>query len=329
MRATRRQIALINPDFVHANTLRAGIVATIATLGTGRKIVWHVHDALPRHPLSSVIRLLACISSRTQVIAVSEATASRFRGSLAFHDRLRVIHNGIDLIRFPLKQPGVSPLKEELGLSKTDFLACAVGQVCPRKGLRELIEAFASIQADVPYLHIAIVGRPVFAHDEAYCNQLIAMTTAYGIEDRVHFSGERSDISALLQSADLLVLNSQEEPFGLVLVEAMSSGTPVLATRVGGIPEIVTDSESGWLVARGDTNALARKLFQLSTDRNSLESVAQFAREVVCPRFTIEAFLAKLHVFYGWLVSPYPSEQPAQVPVLTNAVQDDKGDQHV
>jgi L-malate glycosyltransferase len=100
----------------------------------------------------------------------------------------------------------------------------------------------------------------------------------------------------------LLVLNSREEPFGLVLVEAMSSGTPVLATRVGGIPEIVRDSENGWLVDRSDTAALARKLLELSQNTTLLESTAQHAREVTCPEFSVERFHGKLHGFYAELM---------------------------
>jgi L-malate glycosyltransferase len=108
-------------------------------------------------------------------------------------------------------------------------------------------------------------------------------------------------VSALLQAADLLVLNSREEPFGLVLIEAMSSGTPVLATRVGGIPEIVRDDENGWLVEEGDTAGLASKLAELSLSKVKLEQAAQRARELTCPQFSLERFRSQLQVFYAEL----------------------------
>jgi glycosyltransferase involved in cell wall biosynthesis len=84
-----------------------------------------------------------------------------------------------------------------------------------------------------------------------------------------------------------------------VLVEAMSCGTPVLAARVGGIPEIVTDSVSGWLVEKGDTEALASKLLELAKQRDRLASVARVAADTVCPRFSLEQFLARLDAFYA------------------------------
>ena len=147
IRATRREITLADPYFVHANTVRAGIVATLATIGTGREVIWHVHDSLPKHPLSAVIRLLAFAfaSTRTRIVAVSNATAAAFSGSLSFKERVRVIYNGVDLSCFPDKSRGESPLKRELGISQQSFLVCAVGQICARKGLRELLEAFSKL----------------------------------------------------------------------------------------------------------------------------------------------------------------------------------------
>ena len=327
--ATRKEIEHSDPDFVHANTVRAGIAATLATLGTGRTVIWHVHDTLPRHPLSTVIRTLAYLSRRTRIIAVSNATATAFCGSLPFKERACVIHNGTDLSNFPLKHRGESPLKQELGLPKQTFLICAVGQICARKGLRELLEAFSQIYDDTPQAHLAIVGKPVFSHEEAYRDELIAMTIAAGTSDRVHFTGERNDISTVLQSADLLVLNSFEEPFGLVLVEAMSSGTPVLATRTGGIPEIVTDSENGWLIEKGDTAGLAEMLLQLSKDTDSLERVARVAHDVVCPQFSLERFLSKLHTFYAGLRKLPGTKPDVQTRLLLPGLDDVQGDQHV
>ena len=327
--ATRKEIKRCNPDFLHANTVRAGITATLATVGTGRIVVWHVHDSLPQHPLSQIIRLLAYKSVRTYIVAVSKATARAFCGSLPFNDRVCVIHNGTDLSRFPLKCGEESLFKQQLGLSKQSFLVCAVGQICVRKGLRELLEAFSQIYDDAPQMHLAIVGKPVFSHEEMYGAELMAMATASGIADRVHFTGECRNISAVLQSADLLVLNSYEEPFGLVLIEAMSSGTPVLATRVGGIPEIVTDSENGWLIESNDPAGVGSKLLELSRDPESLGRVARSARDTVYPQFSLDRFLADLHKLYATLTKLPCLEQELKAPVLLPTCHNQQGDQHV
>lgn len=301
VRAVRHQIRALSPDFVHANSTRAGIVASLAAAGTGKEVIWHIHDTLPRNPLGTAIRAFALLGRKTSVVAVSQATANAFRGRLPSKREVRTIYNGVDLSRFPLKSAGESAFRTRLAIPADSFLVCAIGQICERKGLLELVDAVRGLRTQAPNLHLAIVGRVVFRHEEKYLSQLRSAVRASGIEDRVHFVGELSDVSPALQAADLLVLNSRDEPFGLVLIEAMSCGTPVLAARVGGIPEIVTDSENGWLVDSGDTHALATKLLALSRDRIALAQVADAARETTCPKFSLQRFHGDWTKFYGEL----------------------------
>ena len=303
--ALRRQVNDLRPDLVHANTIRSGIMATVATAGTTLPVVWHVHDILPKHLISGVIRVFARLSGRTHIVAVSHATARAFCGVMDFKGRLRTIHNGVDLGNFPLKVAGASVFREQLGISRSDFLVCAVGQICERKGIIELVDAFQRICKSAPKMHLAIVGAVVFKHEEPYFQKLREMVAASRCSDRIHFTGELTNVSEVLQGSDLLVLNSRQEPFGLVLVEAMSSGTPVLATQVGGIPEIITDQVNGWLVKKGDSIGLASKLLSLSLDTNALAGAAQVAHEVTCPQFSLSRF----HENLGRLYSEFDSRQ--------------------
>ena len=139
---------------------------------------------------------------------------------------------------------------------------------------------------------------------ESIFDRLYRAAAAPEIAGSVHFAGQMKNVSELLQAADLLVLNSREEPFGLVLIEAMSSGTPVLATHAGGIPEIVTDAENGWLVGKADTAGLARKLLDLAGNSELLEKVARRAHDVTCPQFSLERFQAQLQDCYAALLPP-------------------------
>jgi L-malate glycosyltransferase len=299
--ALRRQINDLKPDLVHANTIRSGILATVATAGTRLQVVWHIHDILPDHPLSTVIRLIARRSSRTHVVAVSHATARAFCGAIDFQGKTRTIHNGVDLGRFPLKSDRTSAFREQFGIPKGAFLVCAIGQICERKGLRELVDAFQQICKSAPQMHLAIVGKVVFKHEEPYFQALREMATRSMSAGQIHFTGELSNVPEVLQASDLLVLNSWQEPFGLVLVEAMSSGTPVLASRVGGIPEIVTDEVNGWLVEKGDSVELASKLLSLSLDGNALSHVTQVAHQITCPQFSLQRFHDNLGRLYSEL----------------------------
>jgi len=297
--ALRHNLARLAPDIVHANSLRAGIVASIASIGSNRAVVWHIHDNLPRHVFSTLIRIAALVLHPTRVLAVSDSTAKAFCGQFSFNGRVITIHNGTDLSRFPPKTAEGSQLRASLEVPKDAFLVCAVGQICARKGLLELIDAFAIAHSQAPHLHLVIAGSVVFEHEKSYYDSLRLAAAAPEIAGNVHFTGRIQDVSSLLQAADLLVLNSREEPFGLVLIEAMSSGTPVLATRVGGVPEIVKDSVNGWLIEKGDTAQLAAKLLYLSRNRSTLRQAAQIALHETCPQFSLERFQSRLHRFYA------------------------------
>jgi glycosyltransferase involved in cell wall biosynthesis len=307
--STRRHLRQAAPDLVHANTMRTGIMATLATAGTNVPVLWHVQDDLPaRHPLSTAIRLLAYLSRRTRVIAVSAATLAAFCGRLNFGERAIVIHNAVDLARFPMRQQCGPEFKRELGLQEEDFLACAVGMINPRKGLLELIDAMHLVADRIPHLHLAMVGEPIFNNDAAYLKALIARVKMYGLDDRIHLTGGRSDVASVLRSIDLLVLNAKVEPFGLVLLEAMSSGTPVLAADAGGIPEIVADGKTGWLVPKNNTAVLAKALLQLSSDRMRTNSVVQSARTEVEKHFALANYRAAISNCYAKI---FEKEKPA------------------
>src|SRR6267142_5572664 len=106
MRRLRQRVRDHRPDLLHANSIRSGLVATAATFGLGTRVVWHLHDLLPRHPLSIAIRVFALFSKRTRMIAVSEAVARNFRGrwTSSFGARVAVILNSIDLDKFPVDE---------------------------------------------------------------------------------------------------------------------------------------------------------------------------------------------------------------------------------
>ena len=191
--AVRRRLLWLDPDLVHANTLRAGIVASFAAIGTGRTVIWHVHDILPMHPLSTAIRFFAWVSRRAQIVAVSHATAKAFRGRFPFKDRIHIIHNGTDLSLFPRKQPGNADLKKKLGIPEEAFLVCAVGQICARKGLLELLDAFEEICASAPHMHLAIAGKVVFLHEQRYFESLLRAVAEPGISGSCPFH-RRNDV---------------------------------------------------------------------------------------------------------------------------------------
>jgi glycosyltransferase involved in cell wall biosynthesis len=312
VRGVRRTIRGADPDLLHANSVRAGLVATLATVGMKVPVIWHVQDDLPRHPVSTVIRWLAFLSRRTCLVAVSGATLRSFTGGLSFGKRASLLYNAIDAERFPRKtvplDADAALFREELGMVARDFLIATVGMINPRKGLLQLIEQFAEIAGQNPQAHLAVVGAAMFNDDHLYEAELHQRASSLGLLGRVHFTGGRKDIPAILRAADLLVLNATAEPFGLVILEAMASGTPVIATEVGGIPEIIRNGESGQLIPTPDrtsplNGALSDRLTEAIRNPGTLCSLVEAAILDVLPRFTLHKFSDQLHQIYTQALS--------------------------
>jgi len=271
-----------------------------ATLGLDMPVIWHAHDILPRHPLSTAVRLFAAVTSRNRILAVSQAVADRFRGLVLRPLRKRVpitvIYNSVDLERFQPNAQSRAEIRRPLGLSENQPVIGIVGQLTPRKGQLELIKAFAS--ADVKEAVLIIAGTALFNRDAEYAEQLERTVTSLGIAERVRFLGSRDDVPKLMQSMDVLVVNSHQEPFALTVLEGLSSGTAILATAVGGTPEMVRHGECGWLVPAKDHDALVEAMLTLVRDEQLRRELGRNGRRVAIKRFSISRFLSEVEELY-------------------------------
>jgi glycosyltransferase involved in cell wall biosynthesis len=304
---TMRSLMFVeSPDLIHANSIRAGLVMAAATFGFDIPILWHIHDLVPRHPLTTVIRLVVCASRRNHIVAVSEAVATRFRGILLkrFGSRVPVmtILNGIDLTQFCPNVESRAETRRALGFDETRLIIGMVGQLTPRKGQLEAIEAFAKIADKIPNSDLVIVGEALFNHDHGYRTRLIQLAGASRRAGRIHFLGPREDVPALMRAFDLLLLNSRSEAFGLTVVEAMASETAVVAASVDGVPEIIRHGQSGWLVTPGDRTQLAEALSQLLQDAQRRRDLAKQGRLDANERFSSQRFLSEMNSLYKRLL---------------------------
>lgn len=305
------------PDAIHANSIRAGIVMAAATIGLAVPVVWHAHDILPRHPLSTVVRLFALLSARNRILAVSHAVARHFRGLVLkpFSARVpvRVIHNAVDLERFRSDARAGRETRLALGLTESQKVMGSVGQLTPRKGQLELIEAFASVKREFPEAVLLIVGEPLFNRDEEYAQQLCEIATSLGISNSVKFLGPRSDVPQLMLAMDVLVVNSHQEPFALTLLEGMASGIAVLATAVGGMPEMITHRKNGWLAPPRSNEVLAESLITLLHDSELRAQLGRKARQVAETHFSINRYFKEIDSFYSQLNPRAPQKLTARM----------------
>lgn len=303
IRNFRRQLVALNPDLVHANSIRAGLVATFATFGLKFKVIWHLHDLLPRHPFSSMIRLVAALSRRSSMIAVSRAVKINFCGLLTrfLNRRVHVILNAIDLKSFKVDSGDREQVRRELSLANDEFAIGIVGQLTPRKGQLELLLAFADLLSKVPRARLVVAGAALFNRDEEYAEELRNTAERLGIAGRVKMLGARKDVPAIMRALDLLVVNSRHEPFGLVACEAMACGTAVLATDRDGLPEIIHHEQNGWLVPFGNRQLLVDALATASEHSEIRHRLTTVAKTDVAERFSLDRYIIELESFYRTL----------------------------
>jgi glycosyltransferase involved in cell wall biosynthesis len=274
-----------------------------ATWGLKAPVIWHAHDILPRHPLSTAVRLFAALTSQNRILAVSDAVARRFRGMLprplSRRVPIEVIHNAVDLDRFHPDAEARERMRLGLNLEKTQPVIGIVGQLTPRKGQLELIEGFARVTRKVPDVILLIVGEALFNRDEEYAEELKSAAATLGIAQHVRFLGPRDDVPALMQGLDVLVVNSHEEPFALTVLEGLASGTAVLATAVGGTPEMIRHGDNGWLVNRRDQDDLVSGMLTLLRDENLRRQMGSNGRRDAIQRFSIDRFMTEVLALYG------------------------------
>jgi glycosyltransferase involved in cell wall biosynthesis len=186
--------------------------------------------------------------------------------------------------------------RAELGLLP-DALVVAVAAVFrPEKRLDLLLQAFAQVGAALPKSHLVLAG------DGPCRGTLARQATLLGLNGRAHFLGMRSDIDSVLRAADVGALASDREGSPLFMFECLANETPLVATRVGGVPDVVIDGETGVLVPRGDVDALAQGLIALLSDPVRRARMAAAATESA-RRYTIDATVARIASLYDTLVA--------------------------
>jgi glycosyltransferase involved in cell wall biosynthesis len=258
--ALRGRLRQAAPDVVHAHGLRAGAFAALALAGVARPrppLLVTVHNAAPAGRLAAAsYRVLELIVARraTAVLCASGDLAARMR-------RLGARETGQAMVAAPEAEPpsaaAVSQARADIGAAGRPVLL-AVGRLAAQKGFGVLLDAAAAWQSCEPAPVLAIAG------DGPLAGQLSARATAAGLD--VVFLGARGDIPALLAAADVVVVPSRWEARALIVQEALRSGRPIVATRVGGIPEITGD-DGALLVPPEDPGALAAAVLSVLDDQ--------------------------------------------------------------
>ena len=231
-----------------------------------------------------------CSTTNSQEVANS----LRQRGLLSA-GKLRVIPNGVDVAALTAPAGEGSRIRRELGITPTEFVWLAVGRLLPQKDYATLLEAFQPL-APAP-ARLLIAGRGPLL------DELQERAQRLGIASQVSFLGVREDIAALLAAADGFVLSSAWEGMPNVVMEALAAARPVVATRVGGVPELVETGKSGVLVQPRDPTALSQAMGQLMTlPVEQRRQMGLSGRNHVAAHFGLEAMADRWMTLYRQLL---------------------------
>jgi glycosyltransferase involved in cell wall biosynthesis len=205
--------------------------------------------------------------------------------------KINILPNCIDLDQFEPKL-SAGEIRRELGLSPNSILIGALGNLRPEKDLETFLQAARGILDVIPSAEFLVIG------DGTAGSQLKSLANDLHLSESVHFLGERQDIPDLLAALDLLVMSSYSESFPNAILEAMTMGKPVVATNVGGIPELVEEGQTGFLVPPRDPKAIADRVLSLCRDSAHRLQMGQAARAQVEANFTVQAITARLEGIY-------------------------------
>jgi len=303
--ALYRLIRRERPHIVHTHAAKPGVLGRLAARLAGVPIVVHTFHGHILHgyygPLTSrLLRLMERMLARRtdRIIAVSDQVKQDLmRYGVAPAGKISVVSLGFDLEPFLDSAQHRGALFRELGLTNGARMVGIVGRIFPIKNHHLFLEAAARVAAEEPYARFLVVGDGVLRQE------MEARARSLGIADRVAFTGWRRDLSRIYPDLDVLVVSSRNEGTPVSAIEAMASGCPVVATRVGGLPDLIEDGKTGSLVPSEDAEALAGAILRVLRDREAARAMAEAAREWVSQRFRARRLIGDMEQLYGELLA--------------------------
>ncbi|MCH7584925.1 MAG: glycosyltransferase family 4 protein [Acidobacteria bacterium] len=293
-----------SPDVIHTQLEVADILGSIAGFRLDIPTIATIHTLDHPRPWSreaARFRVMAwTLRRRSQrVIAVSESARSHVLRKVGLRKRHTItIHNGINLTPFLETDHATRHrAREELDIAPNAQVVATVAVLRKPKGIDDMLEALPALLNNHPLLRYLIVG------DGPHRTALQAKAAALGIHESVHFAGESADVAEMLAAADIFVLPSSTEALPTVLIQAMAVGLPVVATAVGGIPELVEHGTTGILVPLGNPLRLSEAIDRLLGSPRQRYAMGLTGRRSAKDRFSIERQASRLADEYRVLVS--------------------------
>ena len=303
-----RHLFRIKPDVVHTHTAKAGIVGRLAatvfniTRSHGKRclVVHTYHGNVFRGYFGSVINWLVRLAEwligfcTDYVVVISEQQFFEIVRELRIvpREKTKTIPLGLDLERFLAVSASSPSLREDLAISRTSLVLGFVGRLVMIKDLETLLRAFKVVQGEIKSAVLLIAG------DGPVREKMMFLAQSLGISEAVIFLGWRHDLPILYRTMDIFLLSSRNEGTPVSVIEAMAAGLPVVATNVGGVPDLVNHENSGLLVPAGDPVAMADAVFRLAGDTHTRTAMGTEGRNIAKTRYTSDRLVQDIDRLY-------------------------------
>lgn len=286
---------------VHTHNSKAGFIGRLAARLAGVPVIIHTVHGFAFHeeePMwrQSLFKILEILASRwcDKMIFISQPLIDwALKEGITTKDKIIKIYSGIDLDKFrPLNENEETLIRKKWGINENDAVIGIVSKLWEGKGHEVLISAFREIKKEIKTAKLVIVGEGPL---QGRLNRLVK---TLGLEESVIFTGFQSDVSEIISCFDVAVLPSFFEGMGRVLLEAMAMGKPVVASRVGGIPDLVKDNINGFLTEPGDEKALSGALKMLLTDSALADRMGNEGRRTINDQFSSKMMVRLIKDLY-------------------------------
>ena len=291
------------PDIVHTHSSKAGFIGRWAAWLAGVPFIVHTphghvffghFDPMMSRIFLLVEKITALITDC--MVALTEGEKNDYvELSIIKPARIDIIHSGVDIDRYLETQVNIEKKKRSIGLNPKSLVVGTVGWLLPIKGPMHLLNAMIKIWQSISDVQLVYVGKGDM--ERALKQQAMKM----GVSDKVKFLGWRDDVHEIIPVFDLFALPSLNEGMGRVLVEAMAAGKAVVASNVGGIPDLVHHGQNGFLVEPGDVNGLSAAIEKLLADENLRREMGKRG-QAMAYNFSEGKMIKKIDALYASLL---------------------------
>lgn len=284
----KRIVEKYNIDLIHANSEAAGIVAvkTRQKYNVDIPIVYTAHGVLPakvKDIINQVDKIIA-VSNFSREAAIKEGFSA---------NKIEVVYNGVDIDKFKPHEEKRNLLRKKYNIPQDAFTMIIVSRIknLRNKGHQHLLNVLSEYEVS-KYWHLVVIGKGKGR------DSLKQKVKEYNLQDRVHLLGHKTDVENYEDMADVVVLPSYFETFGLVLAEGMAMEKPAVAFKVGGVPEVIEDNKTGFMVDYDNDDELVEKLAILAKNPDLCKQMGIQARKKVAKDFANEIMIKKLEEIY-------------------------------